>query len=448
MADNTTETETELGIIQIESQKLINIDDFLKEDLNITSVECHFPYVTSAVSAFENCSNLDSFLGNLDNLNDGTNMFSNCLKLEDFAGKLTSLSIGKSMFYNTNLAEFTEDLPSLTDSSTGGYFPGGMFSQCENLKLFSSNMGKLTTYSGMFDGTSLNTFRTNKINTTDTGATFMSSIGLTSSKSTLCNFYCDLPMMTNTNNMFADFTSLEIVQGDFHNVISANNMFYNCKSLKTCPTDFSSLESAKMMFECSSIDRIPCSFPYLTTANQMFCECGINGHLEVNCPIQFEKLTSNVTFMFGYLPNLTSVDFDVSSISNGSQMFGNCPNLTTCTGAEFQEGGNYQSMFTESKFDQESAQLIDYYAKSANVAKLHIGIGFQLSEDHNFVKENSLIKYNNSERQWCRGELPYCVCHHTPGFICDTVQYEIANGNTSNLVENEDDSIIFVCNPN
>ena len=51
-------------------------------------------------------------------------------------------------------------------------------------------------------------------------------------------------------------------------------------------------------------------------------------------------------------------------------------------------------MFTESKFNRESAQLIFNYAKLANVSSLHIGIDFQLTEDHDFVKENLLTKYD------------------------------------------------------
>ena len=124
MADNTTGAE--LGIIQIESKNLKNIDNFLKGDENITSVKCPFPYVTSAVSAFENCINLKSFEGDLNSLTDGNHMFGGCEKLETFTGKLPNLSIGNNMFYHTNLSEFTEDLPLLQDGTE-------MFRECKNL---------------------------------------------------------------------------------------------------------------------------------------------------------------------------------------------------------------------------------------------------------------------------------------------------------------------------
>lgn len=174
--------------------------------------------------------------------------------------------------------------------------------------------------------------------------------------------------------MFKDFTLLNYAWGDFNNVTSANKMFYNCKKLKTCPINFSSLKSAVSMFEYSSIDKIPCKFPKLTEATYMFCECGIEGHLDVNCPNLFENLTENVVYMFGYLPNLTSINFDVSSLSNGVQMFGHCPNLITCTGAKFKEGGSYQSMFTESNFTEESVITIFEEAIAASVQSLHIGM--------------------------------------------------------------------------
>ena len=56
--------------------------------------------------------------------------------------------------------------------------------------------------------------------------------------------------------------------------------------------------------------------------------------------------------------NITSIDFDVSNLSNANSMFHSCHNLTTCTGAVFQQGGNYQSMFPHSIFDEMSADLI------------------------------------------------------------------------------------------
>ena len=110
-------TDRKLGIIEVESELLTNIDNFLKNDENITRVECPFPHVTSAVSAFQYCVNLKSFKGDLNSLTNGTRMFSDCEKLETFTGNLPSLTKGNSMFYATNLSEFTTELPSLTDGT-------------------------------------------------------------------------------------------------------------------------------------------------------------------------------------------------------------------------------------------------------------------------------------------------------------------------------------------
>jgi hypothetical protein len=91
--------------------------------------------------------------------------------------------------------------------------------------------------------------------------------------------------------------------------------------------------------------------------------------------------------MFCYCA-ISSIDFDVSSLDDGISMFAFCDQLTTCTNAVFQQGGNYQSMFTESKFTEESALLIFKAAKAANVSALHIGIDFQLTDTHPFVIEH------------------------------------------------------------
>lgn len=151
MADNTTGTE--LGIIQIESKKLTNIDNFLKDDENITRVECPFPNVTSAVSAFENCVNLESFSGDFNNLTDGTSMFRNCSSLESIKTDFDNLSLGINMFYNCeNLNRFECTAPNITD----GY---NMFRYCSSLANDSILTENFTTYIidglGMFQGTAI-----------------------------------------------------------------------------------------------------------------------------------------------------------------------------------------------------------------------------------------------------------------------------------------------------
>lgn len=111
-------------------------------------------------------------------------------------------------------------------------------------------------------------------------------------------------------------------------------------------------------------------------------------------------------------------------------------------------------MFTESKFDYGSAYVINKEARQANVKNLHIGIGFQLSEDHDFVKEHSLIKFpeDNSGKQWCEG-YPYCHCHNTDEAAA--LKYFNEHGKTYHCHRSSATthylafpSIMFVCNPN
>jgi hypothetical protein len=134
---------------------------------------------------------------------------------------------------------------------------------------------------------------------------------------------------------------------------------------------------------------------------------------------------------------LSQISFDVSKIPYGTYMFSHCPNLTTCERATFANGGVYNHMFTRSKFNKDSAQKIYDNAKIANVAGLHIGIGFQLTENHDFVTSNNLYMYRTPEgkfydNQWC---YAYCASH-TGSCSCSKETYK------------QDQRIIFVCNPN
>ena len=88
-------------------------------------------------------------------------------------------------------------------------------------------------------------------------------------------------------------------------------------------------------------------------------------------------------------------------------------------------------MFTESKFDYGSAQLIFNYAKLANVASLHIGVDFQLTEEHDFVKGNLLIIHpdDNSGKQWM---YKYCDSHTNGDCTCnENYKYIVFKCNTN-----------------
>lgn len=165
------------------------------------------------------------------------------------------------------------------------------------------------------------------------------------------------------------------------------------------------------MFQGTAISQIPWTFPTLVRSRQMFSGCkNITGHLELDMRKQFPQVSKAnlgelgnqwpAAHMF-YACSIASLKFDVSSLDEGISMFSFCEQLTTCTGAVFQQGGDYGSMFTESRFDLESALRIFEAAKTANVKALHIGVGFQLTDNHPLVIENSLVRVTQGyDDQW------------------------------------------------
>jgi hypothetical protein len=193
--------------------------------------------------------------------------------------------------------------------------------------------------------------------------------------------------------MFRDCTSLNenrISLNLIKNVQNGGTMFIN-SGITSIPSnwEFTNLVYANAMFKGSKLNSVTITentFPILNAANfkEKFPEYANYG-----------SLVNNVaTGMFENCKNLTTVNFDVSTIPNGGAMFNGCSNLTTCNSAKFANRGSYSNMFSGCKFNEDSLKEIYKKAKEANVAALHIGIGFQLDENHNFVKENSLVKYS------------------------------------------------------
>lgn len=246
--------------------------------------------------------------------------------------------------------------------------------------------------------------------------------------------------------MKVDISDLNILE-------DGSYMFYNCNNLHESNINlgkfYNSLAIATTMFANTNINSIPWNFPELVYASDMFAG-GKFTTLNIDSTVQFPKLNSTelqkkypgapnnvANHMFKECKNLTTLDFDVSTIDNAQYMFKDCTALTTCNKAKFANGGVYNHMFTQSKFNESSAQTIYYYAKLANVAGLHIGIGFQLTEDHDFVTSNNLYMYKTPEgkfynNQWC---YAYCAAH-SGGCSCSKETYK------------QDQRIIFVCNPN
>lgn len=312
-----------------------------------------------------------------------------------------------------------------------------MFQNCSALISFDSDLSNLINYENMFKGcTKLNTFKAKEINTTETGASFMTNIGLSDAKSTLMYFESNLTNTTNTNNMFNGYTALKQFKGGMSAVTNAQSMFRGCTNLnyfdsyannqlqdglsmfRECTNlnenNFKfdnfcgNLTEARAMFQDTGFTKIPENwiFPKVASTMQMFQNTKITGHLKLDMATQFPNVNdahgqTTTAYMFRYC-KFDSVEFDVSTVGNGMWLFCDCSNITKCTGAKFKQGGIYQSMFTSSKFDRNSAQIIYDAAKEANVASLHIGIGFDLTDTDEFVIKNDLKQWegDNSGRQW------------------------------------------------
>ena len=120
-------------------------------------------------------------------------------------------------------------------------------------------------------------------------------------------------------------------------------------------------------------------------------------------------------------------------------MFQKNKELTKCTYANFLANSSCEGMFTNCKFDLDSAQLIYEEAKKTDTV-IHIGVGVQLYENDAWVKNNNLIGYggkdgNGNYHQWVEGYY-YCDSHGTNSYEC--CANATAQGNARRII---------VCNP-
>lgn len=146
-------------------------------------------------------------------------------------------------------------------------------------------------------------------------------------------------------------------------------------------------------------------------------------------------------YMFNNCP-ITELWFDVSTCNNCSHMFYWNKELTKCTHAKFIQGGDCKGMFTQCKFDLDSAQLIYDEAKKTDTV-IHIGVGVQLYENDAWVKNNKLIGYGDKDDkgdyhqwvEWVEGYY-YCDSHGTNSYKC-----------CDNATKQGNASRIIVCNP-
>jgi hypothetical protein len=263
---------------------------------------------------------LTSFDLNMPNLESAVEMFYYCSELASYTTPAPSLINGSKMFYECEaLTEQTIHFPVLENGNS-------MYQYCTKLHSFVGNAAKF-------------------------------------------------PSLKTGRRMFRDSNKI-VIKKRQDGTIGGNEVGVN-------EFDFPVLEDGLSLFQnCDQVEVIPCKFPELKNARQMFLNCKFSGHLELDFPTYFPKVgyDANIdggdyptAYMFGSCP-ITSIGFDFSTLDHGISMFNNCKQLTTCTKAVFMNGGNYQSTFSESRFDEASADIIIAAARAANVSILHIGM--------------------------------------------------------------------------
>lgn len=325
------------------------------EKSGLLSYSMDLPKCTSGIRMFAESYDLASFTANdFKSLQHGEGMFENCEYLTTISNNsdvFTELVYGSKMFKQTSISSFNLSMPELTNGTE-------MFYYCTSLASCSTqSFPELTQGNRMF-------------------------------------YYCDglrsidttFPKLQNANEMYRGCTLLSgiTVSNKFPNLTSARFMFRDCTNFvpNFDDTSFPQLEDGFAMFDTvSNLTEIPCKFPNLKNARQMFRKCNISGHLDLDMPRDFPNVKTNsfgggdypTAYMFGSCP-ITSISFDVSTCDQCISMFNNCTQLTTCTKAVFMNGGNYQSMFSESSFDEASADIIIAAARAANVSMVHIGM--------------------------------------------------------------------------
>ena len=323
-----------------------------------------FKSLQHAEGMFEECEYLEKLTTNNDVFEGvvyGAKMFMKS-RLTGFELEMPNLVNGTSMFnYCTNLASFsTPSFPELVEGSA-------MFYYCNILETVSTSFPKLQVADSMFRGCTLL-------------SGFTDDAGMSSST-------YSFPALVNGRNMFRDCVNL------------------NCNNLTD--SSFPALQDGMAMFQGTTVSDIPCKFPSLQNARQMFYKTPISGHLDLDMPRDFPNVGVNghsggdypTAYMFGSCP-ITSLSFDVSSCDHCVSMFNSCSSITTCTKAVFKSGGNYQNMLSECRFDLPSAEIIIAAAASAGVQVVHIGVQSQYRTEE-FRNKHGWTQLNEgSDSQW------------------------------------------------
>ena len=233
-----------------------------------------------------------------------------------------------------------------TDGLTAGT---GMFSYCNNLKSFNSDLSSLTSGEYMFMYCS-----------------------------ELISFNGDLPSLTNGEYMFSNCVDLASFNSDLSSLIDGKYMFYECNRIPKFTSDLSSLTNGeKMFYGCDKLTSFNSDLSSLTFGGAMFNWCekltSFNSDLS--------SLTSGY-MMFAGCYNLTAFDADLSSLTSGYMMFANCHTLTSFN-SDLPSLTDGEYMFSYCKLDAPSVANIIHFipqrdAKPTSIdgdGNICIGIG-------------------------------------------------------------------------
>lgn len=376
MADETTNTTTsgELGVIQVTSDKLTNIDYFMSGNENLTEVDCPFPHVTTAKEAFRDCTKLKTFKGGSNSPSDSKGF----PKLQNADGLL----------YKTAIAQFSTNdvpMPAVTNASSMLWScpnlssvhlrlplatnANGIVQDCPNLKYVEAYMDSLGTEenvsltlpNGVLTATvSLQNAKYFQLPSTVTTANI--TVGamqdcsqLIPSESALTNLTLNVPaattfggntLPTSLTRCSLSFGALQngdnLLKGSNYNfsisglgnLTSANDMFNGCSGVPTeWETNLPSLTSANGMFKgCTGLVSIKSSMPSLVEAKSMFEGC--------------------TGLQYAYLHLASKKDeTSVSSLKDGSGMFKDCTSLQLIAGkfiSQTSSGGKYEPIVLNS----------------------------------------------------------------------------------------------------
>ena len=108
----------------------------------------------------------------------------------------------------------------------------------------------------------------------EVGGNSDSSEGMFSGCDSLTSFFSDLPKLTDGNHMFQNCKNFKTFTSDLSSLIDGRYMFHNCYDFTSFSADLPSLTNAEAMFYgCYKLDSFSSDLPSLTNCNNMFAYC-------------------------------------------------------------------------------------------------------------------------------------------------------------------------------